>query len=349
MFKPKNITTTYSAIIKKEDTVPPDVYITAEALAKMKQYVDQCDKEIGWLAYVEKNDGAYYITDTILLDQKVTGVTTELEEEAMNDFANELIMANRIDDLQKIRCWGHSHVNMDVNPSGTDEDTFKEYYSTCDFFIRIIANKKGDLRLDIAETRKNVIFNNVKWIALCNDEEAILQDKIEKLEAEIKKLYEEVKNTSKNFVSKYHDSIKSEIAKKVKDEVTHVSTKSWKNKTKYTSPYNYDYDYEEEYYGWYNNVYYDEQSDARGYGLVKIHKGTQYEEFAHISQVLSFEDIEEIYYISNAKSVSDLYKKYEDFLGYDKEDWMNLVDACTSYCEEKYEELYLMEKEGKTA
>lgn len=136
MFTSSEKQTYVTQILHEEDKIPPTVFITYEALAKMKQYVDQSDGEIGWLAYVENEEETqtYIVTDTVLFEQEVTAVTTDLDEDGLMKYANELIEQGRTDELSKVKCWGHSHVNMGVTPSGTDDSTFKEYYTSCDYF-----------------------------------------------------------------------------------------------------------------------------------------------------------------------------------------------------------------------
>jgi hypothetical protein len=69
--------------------------------------------------------------------QEVSGATTDIDAEGIADYA----LAVKQPEL--IKWWGHSHVNMDVSPSGTDMTTFHEHVEN-DYenpFIMTIHNK----------------------------------------------------------------------------------------------------------------------------------------------------------------------------------------------------------------
>ena len=156
--------TTVKKLLMEDKYFAPNIYIDIPALLTMKGYVENCDKEIAWLGLVDRTDeNTFYIRDVDLIEQEVSNTTAELQEAGLQKYAEKLINEGRMDDLEKIRMWGHSHVNMDVYPSPTDEDTFREYYMNCNYFIRIIANKKSSLKIDIVLLDKELRFDNVKW------------------------------------------------------------------------------------------------------------------------------------------------------------------------------------------
>ena len=107
----------------------PNIIITYPALLKMRQIVQTCSAEVGWLGSVTKKDNNYIIDDVYLLKQSVTGATTELDEEDMNSMLRNILIKEGEEKYNSIRVWGHSHVNMQVFASGQDDDTFKEYYT----------------------------------------------------------------------------------------------------------------------------------------------------------------------------------------------------------------------------
>lgn len=147
----------------------PEVYIEPLALNKMQLFVTHCDDEIGWLGVciktTEKGVPTYTIKDVLLFEQEVNGATCEIDESCMAKFAEELLMhEDGVEMYNNIRVWGHSHVNMEVSPSSQDETQFdKLIEGSDDYFIRIIANKKGDLKLDLHDKSLGITFNNVAW------------------------------------------------------------------------------------------------------------------------------------------------------------------------------------------
>lgn len=64
-------------------------------------------------------------------------------------------------------CWGHSHVNMAVNPSCQDISTL-DYLSennTNNYYVAMIANKSGHIRFDVIINNEGMLikYEDVKW------------------------------------------------------------------------------------------------------------------------------------------------------------------------------------------
>lgn len=139
----------------------PDVMYTTEAWQTIRYIVAQCSAEVGWLGLVEyyAESNVYLITDIFVPPQEVTGVTTEIESDAMAELANKLL--DQDIDTSKLYYWGHSHVNMGVSPSTQDERQLDEYLEHCPVFIRGIYNKKGDSKVDVFDTNEGVVFQCV--------------------------------------------------------------------------------------------------------------------------------------------------------------------------------------------
>ncbi|MCP5004638.1 MAG: hypothetical protein GY941_11980 [Planctomycetes bacterium] len=132
----------------------PIIYVTPAALAKINYYVDLCDAEVAWMGLVTRKntkDNIYLtITDVYAPEQDVTATTADITADGIAKYVTELIEAGK--DPQLLRYWGHSHVNMGVNESGTDLDTFREHsenLSEGDMFIMSIHNKKGMIRCHV--------------------------------------------------------------------------------------------------------------------------------------------------------------------------------------------------------
>ena len=49
----------------------PDVYVSKIALVKMKVFIENCDKEVGWLGTAYQDKGAIYIDDMMLFLRKI--------------------------------------------------------------------------------------------------------------------------------------------------------------------------------------------------------------------------------------------------------------------------------------
>ena len=225
--------------IKLMKNFAPKIFIDIKALNKMKEYIRQSSLEIGWLGTCEKIENNYFITDVFLFKQEVHATTTEITTEGLSEFAMELLNTpGGLDIWNNMKVWGHSHVNMGTSPSTQDDkqvDVFAE--NADDFFIRIIANKKNDFRIDLYDFTSGVLYEQLPYeVDFGEDEEYItaLYNKI----AEIEGLIKLKTNPDSELIS----SIKEEI----KDKVT-------EKKITFTKSYNSTNDY---YYGWYGDYNY---------------------------------------------------------------------------------------------
>jgi len=154
------------------------IYVTPVAAEAMAEYVRLCKDEISWLATIKEGDGSLTIEDVFLFKQEVSGTTTELDEHGLAEFYSNMLMDPPDGDIEKasdilnrIRCWGHSHVNMGVSPSGTDDRTMQEFCNnvvTTDmpYMVRLIANKKGDMKIDIYYYSRFLVAVDVPWSIL---------------------------------------------------------------------------------------------------------------------------------------------------------------------------------------
>lgn len=194
----------------------PKLYINKIAIDKMLEYIDQSNLEIGWLGSAERVNDAYQITDVFLFKQEVHATTTEITTEGLSEFAMELMQQeNGVEIWNNMRVWGHSHVNMSTSPSSQDDkqmDLFLE--NSNDFFIRIIANKKEEFRIDIWDFAVGVIYESVPYDVIYPNE---LATQINSLSKQISVLKEKL-NTLINPPQEIKDNIKNEIALKVKEK-----------------------------------------------------------------------------------------------------------------------------------
>ena len=163
------------------DTKTPEIYITPEADFKMRYYIDNTDKEIGWLGYVEDlGTGIYLITDVFLVKQQVHSATTEILPEGLAELATKLLSQG--EEGQKkynsIRMWGHSHCNMSPTPSGQDNTQMKDF-SQNDYYIRLIGNKEGEWNVSLWDFKNNILWEGLTlkyWFNIDVDTKALAQE-----------------------------------------------------------------------------------------------------------------------------------------------------------------------------
>ena len=208
--------------IKVLERAVPVIKINPDALTKMKLFIDNCIDEIGWLGTACKNKNTIYIEDVILFQQEVHSATTEITPEGLAEFAEEIMkQPNGMDVWNNIKVWGHSHVYMTTSPSGQDDKQMETFIEGGhDWFIRIIANKKSELRIDLYDYSIGVIYNDLPWQEYYTNEELILHERINKL-------YEALGEIQTTRTTKFTDEIKREIAIKVKKKYTTI----WQGQT----------------------------------------------------------------------------------------------------------------------
>lgn len=269
----------------------PHISIDTDALTKMKLYVDECADEIGWLgtAYKDEENNIIFVEDVYLFDQEVHATTTEITPEGLSEFAEELLSGGQegIDTWNNLKVWGHSHVNMGVSPSSQDDsqmETFKE--GGHDWFIRIIANKKGDLKVDLYNYSEGIIYLDLPWSECPTEEE-------EEIIQKINELYELLKQKGDEKTEAYKAVIKADMTAKVRKKVYKMPTTSTYSQLNLYNERKWDRAYGSQYY------------DDGGWG-----DEAQYiiNEFANDDEVLAEFTVHELRYL---KSFEDL-KELED-------------------------------------
>lgn len=207
----------------------PHITINREALDKMRLYVEEMDKEIGWLGTTERIENDIIITDVFLFQQEVHATTTEITPEGLAEFAGELLsQPDGMEIWNNMKMWGHSHVRMGITPSSQDDKQMKDFEQAGhDYFLRLIANKYGELKIDVYEYAKGLEFHNVPWFeeeasenanVLSKQQElATLQSQIDAIQAQIESTQKEIESEKDASVEAKRSVIAEEIREKVSD------------------------------------------------------------------------------------------------------------------------------------
>ena len=157
-----NFTANLSPYVEPADAQKPTVFISTTAYLKMMLYVRDTDVEIAWHGTVERNQEQnwYLIKDVFLYPQVISAVTVNTDQE---EYQNWLQNIEDDDVFNSIRFQGHSHVNMNTHPSGTDISMYNDFLQVLprnDFYIFMILNKRGEFTLMIYDLAKNLIYEN---------------------------------------------------------------------------------------------------------------------------------------------------------------------------------------------
>ena len=134
------------------------------AWAKLLFMRDVTDNEVGGFGITEADD-LLFVTDFVLVKQKVTCVSISFEDESVADFFEEQVEAGRKPE-QFARLWLHTHPGDSPEPSMTDESTFARVFGSCDWAIMFVVSQNGNT---FARLRFNVGPGGEVKIPVCVD------------------------------------------------------------------------------------------------------------------------------------------------------------------------------------
>lgn len=119
---------------------PDRILITPLAFKKLKLYMELCPAEISGLGRLQVWKGELCIADVFILSQRVSPSETELDQEALLAFLAQVVSKGEDPSLYKV--WWHSHGDLDLEWSETDEGTIETFGS--DELVSVVGNRKGE-------------------------------------------------------------------------------------------------------------------------------------------------------------------------------------------------------------
>ena len=135
------------------------IKILPEAYAKMLTIIMSQDKEVGWHGVTERVSARKFILKDILVyPQMVTAVTVDTDEE---EYAKWMItLPDEV--FNNMHFHGHSHVNMGVTPSTTDDGhraKITEQLTDEDYYIFMIWNKSLKWSGAVYDMQSNTLYD----------------------------------------------------------------------------------------------------------------------------------------------------------------------------------------------
>lgn len=127
--------------MKKSANQIPSLRFSPTAWAKLVFMRDITDNEIGGFG-ITKPDDLLFVTDLVLVRQKVTVVSVSFEDSSVADFFEQQVELKRKPE-QFARIWLHTHPGDSPNPSMTDEETFDRVFGSCDWSVMFILAQDG--------------------------------------------------------------------------------------------------------------------------------------------------------------------------------------------------------------
>ena len=126
---------------KNQQNQKPLLRFSPTAWAKLLFMRNVTDNEVGGFGITETED-LLFVTNFVLVKQKVTAVSVSFEDESVADFFEDQVEAGRQPE-QFGRIWLHSHPGSSPEPSMTDESTFARVFGSCDWAIMFIVAQDG--------------------------------------------------------------------------------------------------------------------------------------------------------------------------------------------------------------
>lgn len=122
----------------------PKLIIPYKSYIQIMSYADLADGEVSGFADVDwdEESQALKMGEVYLLKQEATAADVEMDENTVADFNFEMIKKGK---TQLPRIWWHSHSDMGVFFSGTDQNTISELTNDS-FILALVVNKKHEMR-----------------------------------------------------------------------------------------------------------------------------------------------------------------------------------------------------------
>lgn len=158
------------------------IQFAPSAYGKMLSLVMSFGTEIGWYGNVERsidNPSRFVVRNILVYPQTVDGAYIDVDEENLVEWMIEQDKAGNTAP-RNMQC--HSHVNMAVQPSGTDlehQGTILEMLPKDEFYIFMIWNKRLDWNAWIYDKANNVVFDKRNITVEIDDSGTVLEDYVE--------------------------------------------------------------------------------------------------------------------------------------------------------------------------
>jgi len=136
------------------------VVLTKEAFEQLIGWAYSTAREISCLGSVSREGNRFIIEQFYLLKQSGSSASTELDQSALAELMEQLITEGKREEAQRIKCWAHSHPNMEPFWSKVDDSTCRLLVN--DYLVSIVIGKNFAIlcRIDIAAPIP-VVFDNI--------------------------------------------------------------------------------------------------------------------------------------------------------------------------------------------
>lgn len=145
-----------AVVDEKKPTPKIVIHIDQDVFHKIMHWVRKSSNEVSGFGNVvfDPVNKIFRIVDAFLVEQyNNTGTTTELEATDMG----RMMFKHRNFGAGAMKWWWHSHVNMNVFWSGTDESTIRQYGGN-GFIVATVFNKREEMRSAVCYKSEHPLF-----------------------------------------------------------------------------------------------------------------------------------------------------------------------------------------------
>lgn len=153
----------------------PTLTFSPQAWLKILYMKNSADTEVSGFG-ISKADNPLYVEDFITVKQECTAVTTDMDEQALDKYLEEMEEVRGLPISSFYRIWIHTHPNMSPSPSGTDEENFSTMFKSCTWAIMVIVGKDEEVyarlqlnKVDVVSRLEMELNTEVDWMSLSAD------------------------------------------------------------------------------------------------------------------------------------------------------------------------------------
>lgn len=215
-------------VIKNNNITEPQIFVLDTAWLKISKLVQECSGEVAWHGLVQQlPDNKYLIYDIVVFPQEVTAATANGV-----DGEYEMWVATLPDEIfDNMRCHMHSHVNMGVTPSGTDENYYTNLMTQVqDFYITMIINKSNNYHLRFYDKVHNIVWSELNF-EVCMADGTTYKNWYDSVKDNIRTATPNISSSIWNYNTNSASSKKKETCQEGSTKTTKVTTGSGKNTT----------------------------------------------------------------------------------------------------------------------
>lgn len=153
----------------------PTLIFSPKAWLKLLYMKNSANTEVSGFG-ISKVDNPLYVEDFVTIKQECTAATTDMDEEALDKYLEEMEEVRGLPISSFYRIWIHTHPNMSPNPSGTDEENFSTMFKSCTWALMVIVGKDEEVyarlrlnRVDVVGKLEMELDAEVDWVSLYTD------------------------------------------------------------------------------------------------------------------------------------------------------------------------------------